>query len=339
MSNYVFSVAEVLCWLQSNDLLRYWYGCHGQRCSEDLLQRKRAQYPKHYTDDRLPTYRKHIAAGDGCADCVGAIKYAFWSNLGKRNQVYGSNGMPDVSADGLFRYAKSIGCDWGPISTIPERPGIAVRYAGHVGYYLGNGKVREWRGFKYGRVDTALNARNWTHWYELPHVDYGAAHEAQRPIEVCMLGSRTLRRGSEGDDVAELQRLLMTLGYDLGSAGDDGKYGQKTENAVKAFQRRENLGVDGIYGPNTHRALMDTRAENEAEDRDDTEAIAPRYVEITGDTVNVRAGAGTHAEIVTVVRKGAYLRLVATADNGWHAVALDDGRAGWVGPAYSKEVT
>lgn len=337
----LFTDDQILGWLKTNLILRYWYGTHGHKCTEDLLQRKRAQYPSHYGDSRMSTYRKHIAAGDSCADCVGAIKYAYWSDLGAHGQKYGSNGMPDVSADGLFRFAKEQGCDWGTIDTMPDRPGIAVRYAGHVGYYMGGGIVREWRGYKYGRVDTRLQGRKWTHWYELPFVDYGEADqpEAETPVSVGTLGSRLLKQGRKGDDVRILQELLMELGYALPKYGADGDYGSETIAAVKAFQKDNGLTADGMYGEKSHAALMGILAEREAQDDDgESEAVEPLFVEITGNTVNIREGAGTQHDIVTVVRKGTMCVWRATAANGWHAVIIPGGREGWVGPKYSKVV-
>ena len=62
--------------------------------------------------------------------------------------------------------------EWGTIDTIPEIPGIAVRYDGHVGYYIGNGRVIEERGFNYGCVETALAGRGWLHWYKIPCIKY-----------------------------------------------------------------------------------------------------------------------------------------------------------------------
>lgn len=55
------------------------------------------------------------------------------------------------------------------------------------------------------------------------------------------LGQRTLRKGNTGADVADLQRRL---GVD-----DDGKFGPMTEAAVKAFQEKQKITVDGIAGP------------------------------------------------------------------------------------------
>ncbi len=58
-----------------------------------------------------------------------------------------------------------------------------------------------------------------------------------------------LRIGSRGPEVMEIQALLKKIGYDPGPI--DGIYGQKTKEAVEAFQRDNNLAVDGIIGPQT----------------------------------------------------------------------------------------
>ncbi len=84
------------------------------------------------------------------------------------------------------------------------------------------------------------------------------------------LGERTLRKGDKGDDVAELQAALASLGYELGTYGPqrdgiDGDYGSKTVAAVKAFQQAAGLTVDGIYGPKSHAALAAMHADSEPE--------------------------------------------------------------------------
>lgn len=65
----------------------------------------------------------------------------------------------------------------------------------------------------------------------------------------------TIRRGSEGADVIYAQDILITLGYDLGTSGCDGKFGRRTEEAVKAFQKANGLAADGVVGPLTYEAL------------------------------------------------------------------------------------
>jgi peptidoglycan hydrolase-like protein with peptidoglycan-binding domain len=57
-----------------------------------------------------------------------------------------------------------------------------------------------------------------------------------------------LRYGSQGEAVKALQRVLVDLGFGVGVTGYFGTY---TDAAVRGFQRREGLAVDGIVGPQT----------------------------------------------------------------------------------------
>lgn len=67
------------------------------------------------------------------------------------------------------------------------------------------------------------------------------------------LGDRLLGRGAKGSEVTELQKRLVQLGYVLGKA--DGKFGPKTEAAVRRFQKERGLRVDGLAGPQTVKEL------------------------------------------------------------------------------------
>lgn len=58
--------------------------------------------------------------------------------------------------------------------------------------------------------------------------------------------------GSTGSDVTELQKLLNKNGYSL---AEDGIFGSKTLAAVRDYQKKNNLAVDGIVGTNTWGAL------------------------------------------------------------------------------------
>jgi len=62
-----------------------------------------------------------------------------------------------------------------------------------------------------------------------------------------------LAQGSQGADVAKLQRALAALGYDPGPV--DGVFGPRTLSAVMEFQRRSGLAADGVVGPRTRAAL------------------------------------------------------------------------------------
>jgi peptidoglycan hydrolase-like protein with peptidoglycan-binding domain len=55
--------------------------------------------------------------------------------------------------------------------------------------------------------------------------------------------------------VGLLQSKLQALGYNVGSAGVDGKFGKSTQVAVKVLQREYGLKPDGIVGPQTLQLL------------------------------------------------------------------------------------
>lgn len=63
-----------------------------------------------------------------------------------------------------------------------------------------------------------------------------------------------MRPGASGSDVVKLQQALECLGYYDGVI--DGEYGEGTEKAVRAFQRKRGMKVDGIAGSGTIRVLF-----------------------------------------------------------------------------------
>ncbi len=67
------------------------------------------------------------------------------------------------------------------------------------------------------------------------------------------LAAKVLEVGSSGSDVTRVQQKLIQWGYLTGAA--DGKYGEKTKNAVAAFQRKNGLTADGRVGPATAAAM------------------------------------------------------------------------------------
>ena len=81
---------------------------------------------------------------------------------------YGTHGMPDIGANEMFYNATRRG----GIETMPDTPGLAVWKVGHIGVYIGNGEVVEAMGTKYGVVKTQLEGRGWTHWLEVPGIEY-----------------------------------------------------------------------------------------------------------------------------------------------------------------------
>ena len=65
---------------------------------------------------------------------------------------------------------------------------------------------------------------------------------------------RTLKVGSKGDDVRQVQQLLSDLGYY--TAAIDGVFGRVTRRAVIRFKKDQGLNVNGLVGKNTLKALQ-----------------------------------------------------------------------------------
>lgn len=66
--------------------------------------------------------------------------------------------------------------------------------------------------------------------------------------------------GSRGEEVKKIQTKLKQWGYYSGNI--DGIYGTGTFNAVKSFQKKNGLDVDGIAGEKTLKALGITSGSN-----------------------------------------------------------------------------
>ena len=74
------------------------------------------------------------------------------------------------------------------------------------------------------------------------------------PPALADYAATTLHNGSHGEEVRELQQALIDLGFLKGTA--DGKFGTNTENAVRAFQKKNKLTVDGLAGTATKELIL-----------------------------------------------------------------------------------
>ena len=144
----------------------YVWGTFGQVLTPELLQYKISQYPEGVGDE-ADFIRSHWL-NRRTTDCVGLIKGYGWLNTETMEIQYGSNGMPDVGADGMYYNAGRKGS----IEAMPDTPGLAVWKSGHIGVYIGNGEVIEAMDTRYGVVKTKLQGRGWSHWLEVPGIKY-----------------------------------------------------------------------------------------------------------------------------------------------------------------------
>ena len=83
----------------------------------------------------------------------------------------------------------------------------------------------------------------------------------------------TYQKGSTGSTVTTIQEKLSRWGYYSGKV--DGVYGSKTVEAVKYFQRKNGLSVDGKCGPKTLAALgINVSAASQSSTSGDTDLLA-----------------------------------------------------------------
>ena len=174
---------------------------------QDLVKRNPGEW---FTAKRKPVIKTWV--GQVTTDCHGLIEWFV------REQ---SGGSYDTTANGAFLAAM----EKGEIGTIPELPGICVRYPGHVGVYIGGGYVVEARGFDYGVCLTALKSRPWTHWYKHPRIKYT---NATLPVP----SPQKIGKTTDPYSIAWLQLAL-------------------NRQIDKKFMKGQPLIVDGVYGART----------------------------------------------------------------------------------------
>lgn len=133
--------------------------------------------------------------------------------------------------------------------------------------------------------------------------------------------------GDSGNEVKEIQEMLLALGYTLTNKtsdktkGADGIYGQLTKKAIIDFQRKVGLTADGLAGTATIAALKDA-----------TNTISTKTVEVTANVLNVRSGPGTTYFVIGGLKKSTQITLTEIND-GWGKCDK-----GWISLEYVKEV-
>lgn len=118
----------------------YIKGCFGA----PLNDKNKKRYTNNLVYNKLRSNMINACSADTFGfDCVCLIKGILWGWTGDKNKVYGgatycSNGVPDVGADGILKYCSGVSTNFANI-----QPGEVVWMSGHVGVYIGDGKVIE----------------------------------------------------------------------------------------------------------------------------------------------------------------------------------------------------
>lgn len=245
----------------------YVWGAQGQRggqITEDWIRKMETSATN--ANRAISLWKKNKGKYDpnmiGAFDCSGLIGACLNAN--------GNAGFDDT-ADGYRNRCVSI--DKGAL----QAGDLVFEYSngksGHVGVYIGGGKVIEARGRDYGVVETELNARNWKK-YGRPDFMYTDGNAPATPSEpACTKKSFTLdhvvKKGSKEAVVGSIQNNLKAMGYDIGTAGPNGNgidnnFGTKTDAAVRDVQKNGGVKIDGQVGKNTTPLLGGTWTEKSA---------------------------------------------------------------------------
>lgn len=170
----------------------YMRGTFGAPLTQSLITQKVKQYPNNYSAGRQSLLKGKIGDGLWAFDCVGLIKGILWGWRGDRSVSFGgakyrANGVPDINADSMGKKCLEQSDDMAHIL-----PGEAVCMKGHIGVYVGDGKVVEstLTGKYDGVAITDLSYRNWLFHGKLPWVEY-----EEEPVEEPETPPRTPQAG------------------------------------------------------------------------------------------------------------------------------------------------
>lgn len=121
----------------------YGWGTFGWIWNKAALDRLVKAYPSFYTPSKRNELSRYFDKEYFAFDCAGLIKGVLWGWNGDQNKKYGgavylSNDVPDNDANVMFDRCSNISGDFSKID-----PGEAVWMQGHIGIYIGEGKVIE----------------------------------------------------------------------------------------------------------------------------------------------------------------------------------------------------
>lgn len=243
----------------------YIWGQSGDKwtaAKQESLEKKYYSDSKKYSNYEMAAKYGRKWIGKKVADCSG-LPYRVLKNLGI-SVYHGSNTI-----------WKKYLSHKGKITPGMKLPLGAAIFTGtdsdkpHIGTLVSETCVNEAKGTTAGVVHTPLSNRKWKYWGLYKGVTYDfIPGEASTPVKdeipdsvtipvVVEATFSTLRKGAKGDEVVAMQKLLMEAGEKLPKYGADGDFGSETLKALKSYQKKNGLVVDGICGPKTWTKLME----------------------------------------------------------------------------------
>ena len=92
-------------------------------------------------------------------------------------------------------------------------------------------------------------------------------------------GSRTMREGTNGSDVKQLQRYLTQVGFQTTA---DGAFGPLTARSVRRFERSDGRPVNGVVPPRDARAIQAEAIQAEPQETESTETTGQARINREG---------------------------------------------------------
>lgn len=258
---------EKLLDIAKNKKTVYLYGGWGQQITTNVINAKAKQYKWFYTNARIKNLKSLVGKGYWGFDCVNLVKGVLWGWTGNTKYVnggakYGSNNVPDLSANGLFKKCTNQSTDFSKIEI-----GEALWMDGHFGIYIGDGLGIEctpkWNNkvqiTSVGNIGSksGYNTRTWTKHGKLPYITYKTPTTNTNTKKETTSSSFLGKKGyfSLGDTHVNIGKIANFM-YKTFPAYTNKKalgnyYGNYIYSAIKEFQKRTGLKADGCVGPLT----------------------------------------------------------------------------------------
>ena len=266
----------------------YVLGCFGAPLNDE--NKKRYCKNTDYNKKAERTKKINSASADTFGfDCSNLIKAVLWGWNGDKSKTYGgakygSNNVPDISADTIISKCSNVSTDFSKIEI-----GEVVWIKGHIGVYIGDGLcvecVAKWKdGVQITAVknilqNSSFNSRKWTKHGKLPYIEYIAEPEEDKPSATVLEWQKAaiadgfkFASGADGKWGAECEEVakqaickkrvtykyknLTKLVQKAVGVKADGKFGKDTKAAVIKWQKLMGLTADGIVGISTWKKIL-----------------------------------------------------------------------------------
>lgn len=218
---------------------------------QEDLKKKYESDPQRYASLKLSVKNGKKWIGKIVADCSGLVKWAA-KELGISGIYHGSNSQFNKNCSRTGKIVPGMKLPVGALIFTGKEKG----QHNHVGILTSATVVTEENGTVKGAIHTPISNKKWTYWGLMKGLAYDFIPGEEAPAEEsepAKVKHATLRRGAKGNDVYEMQQLLVKDGSTIAV---DGIFGIGTLSAVKSFQKRHGLVVDGIVGPKTWAELL-----------------------------------------------------------------------------------